>query len=231
MTKRRRKPEDSGSNPLGAIKVPDLKLDVRKLFETALVALVGTYGNFALTIAMIVQTIIAPIPSEALLLFAGAVMNIFDVLIFGGLGLIIGSVLAFFIARYGGRPIVIKLIGEKWTNNVDVWVSKKGAKAIVFTRLIPVIPFDLISYVSGVTSMSFRTYFVATVIGAIPRCLFLAYAGSIAGGVLVSLGLGIEILITIGVVGLIVVLYLERKGYIGNLENTIIGKVIKKIWK
>lgn len=204
---------------------------MRRLLETALVALVETYGKLGLTAVMVLQTIIAPIPSEALLMFAGAVMNISDVLIFGGTGLIIGSVIAFFIARHGGRPIITKMIGKKWVNNVDVWVSKNGAKAILFTRLVPIIPFDLISYVSGVTSMSFREYFIATVIGAIPRCLFLAYAGSIAGGILGSLGLGIEILFTVGVVGFIVVLYLERKGYIGDLENTIIGKVIKRFWK
>lgn len=207
-------------------------MDVKRLLETALIALIETYGNIGLAAVMIVQTIIAPIPSEALLMFAGAIgMDIFDVLIFGGSGLVIGSVIAFFIARRGGRSVVVKIIGERWTDSVDAWVSKNGTKAILFTRLIPVIPFDLISYVSGVTSIRFRDYFVATVIGAIPRTIFLAYAGSLVGGLLVSLGAGIEIVFIIGIVGLTGILYLEKKGYIGNLENTIIGRVIKKIWK
>lgn len=206
--------------------------DVRQLFETALVAMVETYGKLGLTAVMIVQTIIAPIPSEALLMFAGAIgIGILDVLIFGGGGLIIGSIIAFFIARRGGRPLVVKMVGEKWTDSVDAWVSKNGAKAILFTRLIPVIPFDLISYVSGVTSMGFRDYLIATIIGAVPRCIFLAYAGSLAGGILVSLGAGIEIVFAIGIIGFIVLLYLERKGYISGLKNTIIGKVVKRIWK
>jgi uncharacterized membrane protein YdjX (TVP38/TMEM64 family) len=207
-------------------------LDVKRLLETALIALIETYGNIGLAAVMIVQTIIAPIPSEALLMFAGAIgMDIFDVLIFGGSGLVIGSVIAFFIARRGGRPVVVKIIGERWTDSVDAWVSKNGTKAILFTRLVPVIPFDLISYVSGVTSIRFRDYFVATVVGAIPRTLFLAYAGSLVGGLLVSLGAGIEIVFIIGIVGLTGILYLEKKGYIGNLENTIIGRVIKKMRK
>lgn len=207
-------------------------MDVKILLETALIALVETYGKIGLAAVMVVQTIIAPIPSEALLMFAGAIgMDIFDVLIFGGSGLVIGSVIAFFIARRGGRPVVVKIIGEKWTDSVDAWVSKNGTKAILFTRLVPVIPFDLISYVSGVTSIRFRDYFVATVVGAIPRCLFLAYAGSLVGGLLVSLGAGIEAVFIIGIVGITGILYLEKKGYIGNLENTIIGRVIKKIWK
>lgn len=197
-----------------------------------MIALIETYGNIGLVAVMIVQTIIAPIPSEVLLMFAGAIgMNIFDVLIFGGSGLVIGSVIAFFIARRGGRPVVVKIIGERWTDSVDAWVSKNGTKAILFTRLVPVIPFDLISYVSGITSIKFRDYFVATVIGAIPRTIFLAYAGSMVGGILVSLGAGIEIVFIIAIVGLAGILYLEKKGYIGNLENTIIGRLVKKIWK
>lgn len=205
---------------------------MNELFETALMVLIGTYGKLGLTAFMIIQTIIAIIPSEAVLMFAGAIgMDAFDVLMFGGLGLIIGAVIAFFIARHGGRPVVVRLVGEKWLNTVDAWVSRNGAKAIIVTRLIPIIPFDLISYVSGVTSMSFRSYFIATVIGAIPRCLFLAYAGNIAGGFLVSLGTGIEIVFVLGILGFVALVYLERKGYIDILKDTIIGRFFKKSLK
>lgn len=202
------------------------------MFETALVVLLETYGNIGFFVAMIVQTIIAPIPSEVLLMFAGAVgMSILDVLLYGCTGLVVGSILAFFIARKGGRPLLRKMIGDKWVNSVDEWISKNGTKAIVLTRLVPIIPFDLISYVSGVTSMKFRDYLIATVIGSIPRTLFLAYAGSLAGGILLSLGLGLEILVGVGVLGFLVLIYLEKKGHIGDLSDTIIAKVIKKIWK
>ena len=196
-----------------------------------MIALIESYGYIGLTAVMIIQTLIAPIPSEALLMFAGAVMNPLDAVVFGGIGLIIGSVIAFFIARYGGRPIVVKMIGDKWTGNIDEWVSRNGAKSILFTRIVPIIPFDLISYVSGVTQISFKNYFVATVIGAIPRCLFLVYVGSFAGSILTSFGTSIEIVFAIGVVGFIGLVILERKGYIGNLEDTIIAKLLKKIWK
>lgn len=199
-------------------------------FETALIAMVQSYGRIGLTLVMIAQTLIAPIPSEALLAFAGAVMGLYDVVIFGGLGLIIGSIIAFYIARRGGRPIVVKIIGEKWTRIMDDWVSRNGTKAILFTRVVPIIPFDLVSYVSGITPIKFQNYLVATVIGAIPRTLFLAYLGSMLGSVFVSFGGTIEIVFVIGIVGFIALAYLDRKGYIGQLEKTIIGKLIKKIW-
>lgn len=201
------------------------------MFETALVSLVESYGQIGLTLVMIIQTIVAPIPSEALLIFAGAVMNIWDVLVFGGSGLIIGSAIAFFIARKGGRPVVNVIIGKKWTDTMDDWISRNGVKSILLTRLIPVIPFDLVSYVSGVTKIRFVDYMIVTVIGAIPRVFILAYMGDYFGNVFIQLGGTIEIIFVGGIAGFIVLAYLDRKGYIGKLGNTILGKLVKKIWK
>jgi len=201
------------------------------LIQEVLISLVGAYGSIGLIAVMIFQTIVAFIPSEAVLVFAGAIMNIFDVILYGGTGLILGSVIAFFIARYGGRPVVVKFIGEKWIDKIDRWIAKHGAKAILLSRVVPVIPFDLISYVSGITKLKFRSYFFATLIGAFPRCLFLAYAGSIAGGVLASLGVSLEIFFLIGVIGVVALMFMERKGYIDELKDIIIDKIMKKFWK
>ncbi len=191
--------------------------------------MVESYGQAGLLFVMVMQTLIAPIPSEAVLAFSGAVMGISDTIIYGGAGLIIGSVLAFFIARYGGRPIVSKMVGDKWIDGIDRWVSKHGMKSILFTRLIPVIPFDLISYISGVTSMKFRDYFVATVIGAIPRVFILAYLGSVAGGVFMYFGTGMEIIVILGILAFIAFAYMDKKGYIGGFENSIIGKLLERV--
>jgi uncharacterized membrane protein YdjX (TVP38/TMEM64 family) len=201
------------------------------LFETALVSLVESYGQLGLTAVMIIQTIVAPIPSEALLVFAGAVMDVWEVLIFGGTGLIIGSVIAFYIARKGGRPVVNVIIGKKWTTMMDDWISRNGVKSILLTRIVPVIPFDLVSYVSGITKIRFVDYLVVTIIGAIPRILILAYMGDYFGNVFIQLGGTIEIIFVLGIAGFIVLAYLDRKGYIGKLGNTIIGKLVKKVWR
>lgn len=199
------------------------------MLEAVLNSVIQTHGPLGLVVAMIIQTIIAPIPSEALVIFAGAIgIGVWTIVVFAGIGSIVGAIIAFFIGRKGGKPIVEKLLGEKWVNHVDGWVEENGAKAILFTRLIPIIPFDLISYISGVTSLSFKKYFFATLIGAFPRCLMLALIGSTAGGVLRFIGVGLELTILIGTVGLIVLIFLDRKGYIGGIKRIIIGKVMKK---
>jgi len=201
------------------------------MFEVWLNQMIAAYGQLGLLFVMVVQTIIAPIPSEALLMFAGAIgVSLVDVTLFGGIGLIIGAVVAFLIARYGGRPLVEKMLGRKWTAVIDTWVSENGARAIFVTRLVPFIPFDLISYISGITSLSFKSYLVATVAGAFPRCLMLAVIGGTAGRILMLLGIGLELMFLIAMVGLVVLLYLDRKGYMGSVERGIIGRIMKRVF-
>jgi len=191
--------------------------------------MIQAYGQIGLLIVMIIQTIIAPIPSEALLIFSGAIgIKIIDIVIFGGLGTIIGAIIAFYIARFGGKPIIAKLIGDKWIGHVDGWVERNGTKAIFFTRLVPIIPFDLISYMSGITKLKFRNYLFATVIGAFPRCLMLAVIGFYAKGLLSFFGIGLEIILMIGIIGFIVLAYLDRKGHIDILSNSIVKRIINK---
>jgi len=202
------------------------------VFEAMLNSMIASYGQIGLLIVMVIQTIIAPIPSEALLIFSGAIgIKIIDIVIFGGLGTIIGAIIAFYIARIGGKPIIAKLIGSKWINHVDSWVERNGTKAILFTRLIPIIPFDLISYMSGVTKLKFRNYLFATVIGAFPRVLMLAVIGFYAKGLLSFFGIGLDITLIIGIIGFIILAYLDNKGYIDILSNSIVKKVISKIIK
>jgi uncharacterized membrane protein YdjX (TVP38/TMEM64 family) len=178
---------------------------------------------------MIIQTIIAPIPSEALLMFAGAIgIKLFDIVIFGGIGMIIGSIIAFYLARIGGKPIINKLIGKKWIGRVDRWVEKRGTKIIFLTRLIPLIPFDLISYMAGITKLKFKNYLIATVLGAFPRTLMLAIMGLWMKEILTFIGFGLEITFIIGILGFILLAYLDRKGYLDSIERKIMNKIIRK---
>lgn len=197
------------------------------MFEEVLTAAIAAYGPWGLFGVMVIQTIIAPIPSEALLLFAGIIgISLLNVTLFGGLGLIVGAVLAFYIARWGGKPIIDKLLGTKWVGVLDTWVEKHGTIAIFATRLVPIIPFDLISYCCGITDLPSRNYLAATVLGAFPRCLMLAALGTAFGEVFAAIGLGLEVILVLGLSGLIVLIWMDRTGYIDLLGNRIIKKII-----
>lgn len=199
------------------------------MFEVFLSSMIQSYGSIGLLIVMIIQTIIAPIPSEVLLMFSGMIgIKIFDIVLFGGTGLIIGSIIAFYLARLGGKPIIAKLIGEKWIGRVDGWVERHGMKAILLTRLVPIIPFDLISYMSGITSLSFKNYLFATILGAFPRTLLLAMMGVSVKDIFSLIGISLELTFMIGIVGFIILAYCDRKGYLNVLEKKIVRRLIKK---
>jgi len=200
------------------------------MLEEVLNSIIQSYGSFGLLVVMIIQTIIAPIPSEALLIFSGTIgMKVFNIVFFGGSGLIIGSVLAFYIARKGGKPIIEKLLGKEWMLRVDKWVEKNGAKAIFLTRLIPIVPFDLISYIAGITRLEFKTYFLTTVLGAFPRCLLLAVVGASVKEVLAFIGVGLEVTFMVGIIGFIILAYCDRKGYLSIVAKKILKRIVKKV--
>lgn len=143
------------------------------------IAWMATYGSIGLIAAMIVSSVISPIPNEAILAFAGMTMNPFNVAFFGALGSTIGGIICFYIARLGGKPLVGKFIKKETLTSVNEWFEKRGSWAILLGRLIPFIPFDAVSYFSGLTDVKVSKFSFLTFIASVPRCLLYAYVGAL----------------------------------------------------
>ena len=138
-----------------------------------------TYGPAGLITAMIISSIISPIPNGAILAFAGMTMSSISVAVFGALGSTVGGVLCFYIARFGGRPLVEKFVKKSTVTSIDEWFRGWGSWAIILGRLVPFIPFDAISYISGLTKVRIERFTFLTFLGAMPRCLFYGYVGEL----------------------------------------------------
>ena len=72
-----------------------------------------------------------------------------------------------------------RFLGQENLDVLDFYIGKYGAITILVARAIPFIAFDPISYASGFLKIKFRTYFIATFIGSIIRCIFYAWLGSV----------------------------------------------------
>ncbi|MFW9916310.1 MAG: TVP38/TMEM64 family protein [Candidatus Thorarchaeota archaeon] len=151
-------------------------------------SLIQTIGPIGLFFAMIIQALLAPIPSELILSFAGAAfaeeygveLGLFLAIVFGSLGSIVGAIIAFWIAQHGGRPIVEKMVDEEALQFADKLLEKYGAWAILIGRLTPFIPFDAVSYGAGLSKgVNFRSFIVPTIVGVIPRAIFYCSLGVI----------------------------------------------------
>ena len=143
-------------------------------------------GYFGLFVLMALESMIAPVPSEVVMPFAGylVLQGRFDfwiALLVSGLGSIFGSVLSYYIGFYGGRPFVLRygkyLLLDKehleWTEN---WFRKQGDKTIFISRFIPVVR-HLISIPAGIAKMAIRKFVIYTFLGATIWNFILLYAG------------------------------------------------------
>lgn len=143
----------------------------------------GYFGVFTL---MALESMIAPVPSEVVMPFAGYLVlqgrfNFWIVLLASSLGSIFGSFLSYYIGFYGGRPLVLKfgrylLLEEEHLEWTEKWFKKQGEKTILVSRFVPVVR-HLISIPAGIAGMSVRKFFAYTFIGAAMWNFILLYAG------------------------------------------------------
>jgi uncharacterized membrane protein YdjX (TVP38/TMEM64 family) len=92
------------------------------------------------------------------------------------LGWTLGSLVAFFIARQWGSPIVKKLTSMERVKRLRAYVPKRPFWSIVLLRMV--VPMDVISYVLGLfTEMTWKSYALATALGLTPSAFILAYIG------------------------------------------------------
>lgn len=182
---------------------------------TVLRDFVASYGIYAAAVSfllMILQSIAAPLPAF-LLTFANA--NLFGWwkgAILSWSSAMAGAAVCFFIARILGRDVVEKLNGKNGVRQMEEFFERHGRLCILIARLLPFISFDIVSYVAGLTSMSFWGFFVATGIGQLPATIVYSYVGGmLTGGAKLLVNALLIIFALSGLIVLLRQLYTERQ--------------------
>ncbi len=176
---------------------------------------VASYGIYAAAVSfllMILQSIAAPLPAF-LLTFANA--NLFGWwkgAILSWSSAMAGAAVCFFIARILGRDVVEKLNGKNGVRQMEEFFERHGRLCILIARLLPFISFDIVSYVAGLTAMSFWGFFVATGIGQLPATIVYSYVGGmLTGGAKLFVNALLIIFALSGLIVLLRQLYTERQ--------------------
>lgn len=81
-----------------------------------------------------------------------------------------------------GREVVEKLTGKTVLDSMDGFFTRYGKHTILVCRLLPFVPFDPISYAADLTSIRFRSFFIATGLGQLPTTIVYSWAGSMLTG-------------------------------------------------
>ncbi|OBQ40592.1 MAG: hypothetical protein AN487_01190 [Anabaena sp. CRKS33] len=140
----------------------------------------GALGGVVFIAIYIIATL-AFLPAAILTLGAGVIFGVIWGSLYVFIGATLGAVAAFLVGRYLARGWVKQKISSyKKFANIDQAVSKEGLKIVFLIRLSPLFPFNLLNYALGVTSVSLKDYFLASV-GMIPGTIMYVYLGHLAG--------------------------------------------------
>jgi membrane protein DedA with SNARE-associated domain len=145
-------------------------------------------GYVGVMVLMAMESMIFPVPSEAVMPFTGFLVyeekfSWIGVFIFSTLGSIIGSSISYLMGLYGGRAFILKygkyfLLEKEHLEITEKFFSKYGEITILISRFIPVVR-HLISIPAGMARMNFMKFIIFTTIGASAWNMFLAYVGYI----------------------------------------------------
>jgi membrane protein DedA with SNARE-associated domain len=150
---------------------------------------IGTAGVAGVFVLMLLESACIPVPSEAIMLFAGFSVSEGDMTLFGAvaagvLGNLAGSWIAYGVGYFArldllerNRLIHVSPKHLKWA---DDWFQRYGDATVFFTRMLPIIR-TFISLPAGVAKMPFWRFTAFTLAGCVPWVLMLALVGRSVG--------------------------------------------------
>ncbi len=122
------------------------------------------------------------LPAFPLTLAGGAMFGVGLGSVLNWTGAVIGACGSYGLARLLGRDALHGLLG-RWGSRFDALGARSGFATIFRLRLIPVVPFNLVSLAAGLASASFPSYAAATALGIIPGTIIYTYfADSLVAG-------------------------------------------------
>lgn len=153
------------------------------VFTTAVISAMG-YGGIVLLMA--IESACIPLPSEIIMPFAGYLvfrgeMTLQGAAIAGAVGCVVGSIPAYYLGMYGGRPLIERygkylLVSRRELDLADRLFQRHGQWVVLAGRLLPVLR-TFIAFPAGVSRMPMVRFIVYTLVGSYPWCLGLAWAG------------------------------------------------------
>ena len=155
-----------------------------------IVATISALGYSGVLLLMAIESACIPLPSEIIMPFSGYLvstgeLNLWGVAVAGAVGCVVGSLVAYWVGMYGGRPLIEKygryvLLSRHDLDLADRWFATHGEIIVFVSRLLPAIR-TFIAFPAGVARMNLTRFVIYTFAGSLPWCLGLAYVGQKLG--------------------------------------------------
>jgi membrane protein DedA with SNARE-associated domain len=152
----------------------------------ALVAFIALGGYASVALLMAIQSACIPIPSEVIMPFAGYVLahsqwELILLATVASLASNVGSIPAYWVGAYGGRPMVERfgsyvLLSRRDLDRVEHFFAQYGSITVLIGRMLPIVR-TFIALPAGIAKMNQLRFHIYTFIGSWPWCYALAYIG------------------------------------------------------
>ena len=142
-------------------------------------AFILSFGPWAVLIFILLMAIntatIMP-PTLILMVLSGILFGPFSGALALWIGLLLGSILAFTIARVLAQDFISKRLGGR-AAKFNEQLKENGFMVIFVARIIGLPPYELVNYAAGLSQISFRDFLLATMFGSIPGAILFAATG------------------------------------------------------
>jgi membrane protein DedA with SNARE-associated domain len=196
-------------------------MNLIEMINETVISLISTAGYPGIFLAMFIEGIFTPIPSELIMPLAGYLasigeFNIVLVIVIGSLGAVCGSSIACLLGRKLGRPFMDRYgryfgFGPDSMCRADAWFAKWGNYGILIGHALPGVR-SIISFPAGIARMNFQRFALFTFLGAMIWNTVLAVSGYLLGELYITFaqsldGWDVVIIAVVAIVFIAYVLY------------------------
>ncbi len=136
----------------------------------------GAWAPIIYTAVYTLATVLI-LPSTPLNLTGGAIFGLWWGTLWTSIAAVIAAIVAFAFTRTVGREMVAQKLAGRW-QAMDAEVRQGGLFYMFAIRLLPIIPYGLVNFAAGLTSIRFRDYLLGTILGTVPGVLPFVMIGS-----------------------------------------------------
>jgi uncharacterized membrane protein YdjX (TVP38/TMEM64 family) len=175
----------------------------------------GEYSILIFLVLQILQVVVPPIPGDVTGIIGGYLYGSILGTVYSTIGLVLGSCLAFGLARIYGLPFVEKALKPEKIKQYDHFMIHQGAMISFVLFLIPGFPKDFLCYLMGLSHMGWWEFILISTFGRLFGTVLLSVIGSF-----VRNNQRVPLLIILGIVAIILILaYFYRDRWLEMLKR------------
>jgi uncharacterized membrane protein YdjX (TVP38/TMEM64 family) len=160
----------------------------------------GAWGAFVV-VALILAHAVIFFPAEIVNATAGLAFGFWVAFPIVMVSWVLSGLIAYWLGRIAGRPLAVRLAGEKRVATAEGLIDRSGAPALLLSRLVPFVPFSLVGYLAGAARVPLWRYTWTTFVGVMPITAAATYLGHAldnlsASDPLLWVAIGVMVLLT-----------------------------------